>query len=46
MNTIKFLNNNKILLNKIPYYKINYTNLYNLYYTINKVNYSNEKHLI
>ena len=47
MNTIKFSNNkNTIKINNTLFYKINYTKLYNFYYTINKVNYSNSTYTI
>ena len=47
LQNIKFLNNNKtIKINNTLFNKINYTKLYNLYYTINKVNYSNSTYTI
>ena len=47
LQNIKFLNNNNtIKINNTLFNKINYTKLYNLFYTINKVNYSNNSYLI
>ena len=44
MKTIKIISNNQIKLNNISYYKIQYSNLYSLYFTYKNNNYSNLNH--